>query len=188
MQVTIASLLGSFLLATGFGAWSVAAPTGPALPAPYPSPLPRPLPPPQLCPDRPDLAVLTPTIDTFGHYGEIRVCAPIKNIGGSAWSSNADQLDISFYNDLGGARVVDGFSSLTAGSTSNVCAWISAPGVARLGRNDLQPGECVYSTTVTTRLTFDPDISIDGNTANDDCRADNNLRHKVVEYVSGCLI
>lgn len=181
MQTTIISLLSSFLLATGLGASSVDLPSVPPLPSPIPV-----QPPLQLCSDRPDLSVQSQAVTNQGRQGWIHVCTPIKNSGGATWSSDAAQLGISVSNSLQGTASLSGFASLAAGSSTTKCGWVRAPGLLRMGHHDPQPGECKATMTVNSKLVFDPDISLDGNTANDDCLANNNSRSKTVSYMAEC--
>jgi hypothetical protein len=164
---------------------------GAALPSLPPLPQPKPkFPQPQIniCQSAPDLAVQTPAADNRGYKDWLYVCAPIKNVGGRAWSSNANQIGVSLSSTIPSSTTANasGFASLAAGATTNRCSWIRTPGLLGVGHRTPSWGECKATKTVTARLSFDPDIRQDGNTANDDCRSNNNSASLTLNYMSTC--
>ena len=145
----------------------------------------------QLCAGSSDLAVQpqTVSITTYGSIhaaGWAYVCTPVKSVGGVAWSSAANQVGIEVSNSLGGSVSLGGFSTLAVGSSMTRCGWVKAPGLTRVGHHTPEFGECKAEFTLTSALTFDPDILLDGNTANDDCLSKNNQRTTTVNYMQSC--
>jgi hypothetical protein len=136
----------------------------------------------QLCKSRPDVAVESVSAPSSAP-GWLRVCTTVKNRGGAAWSSNASQVMVQA---SAGRESVSGtgFSGLAAGSTVQRCGWLKLPGLLRLG-HDAKPAAnvCNASVNVTSQLVFDPDILLDGNSANDDCLSTNNKRTVSINYV-----
>src|SRR5688500_12275534 len=133
-----------------------------ALPTP---PLPQPQT--QVCPTAPDLSVQTLTATNRGYKDWLYVCTPVKNLGGAAWTSDAAQSEVSATSNAGGSSAVNssGFASLAVGSTVTRCGWMKVPHLLRTGHDEATFGECQTALTVTSRLSFDPDIRQDGNTA-----------------------
>jgi hypothetical protein len=166
---------------------ALAAPTA-KLPLPSPSPLPGnkfPTPVLNLCPDAPDLSVQVQSTSS-STKDWLYVCTPIKNAGGAQWSSSAAQLGLNVSTSLGGTKSLSGFATLAPGSSFTRCGWVKANGLIRAGHDTAKFGECQATLTVTTALSFDPDILLDGNEANDDCKASNNTRTSTVKYMAAC--
>ena len=141
-----------------------------------------------ICRNAPDLAIQSLTAQDRGFKGWLYVCAPIKNVGGRAWSSNSNQVGVSFTSTIPRSSPgrAAGFSHLAANATVNRCGWVRAPGLLRTGHDTPRYGECKATKTVTASLNFDPDIRADGNTANDDCMSTNNRRSVTVNYMVEC--
>ncbi len=142
----------------------------------------------QLCTSKPDLNVASISATNSGYAGWLYVCARVKNTGGATWTSNASQVAVRSTSNASGSGTVNGsgFASLASGATVNRCGWMKLPGLLRMGHDEPQWGECKATLTVTSSLSFDPDILSDGNTANDDCLATNNKRTSSFNYMQSC--
>ena len=141
-----------------------------------------------ICRNAPDLAVQSVTVADRGIKDWLYVCAPIKNVGGRAWSSKSNEVGVYFTSTLRRSKPgrAPGFSKLPPNSTVNRCGWIRAPHVRRLGHHTFRHGECPATTTVTATLTFADSVREDSNTANDDCTPSNNRRTITLNYMVEC--
>jgi hypothetical protein len=168
---------------------SLVAAAGPQLPKPSPTKPKMPLPQVQLCPTKPDLVVQSVEM-LMSANGWAYMCARVANKGGVAWASQASQLSITLTDvDAGKTANVAGFTSLAVNAERLACAWLRAPLVLRHGQpNPANTSECPHKLETTARLVYDPDITLDGNTANDDCRKTNDSKTVEVPHVTTCLI
>ena len=140
-----------------------------------------------VCRDEPDLSIQPLTADNHAVKGWVYVCAPIKNVGGQTWSARENAFTVWYSADRGETRPkARGFSDLAKGSTKNLCQWIKVPRLLRMGHDRPRFGECRVSLSATTTIAFGPDLPLDGNPRNDDCRSGNNKRTTKFNYMASC--
>ncbi|KMW56443.1 hypothetical protein AIOL_001397 [Candidatus Rhodobacter oscarellae] len=94
----------------------------------------------------------------------VRIEAVIKNVGGINWVSNRNQQTAMIGDDFGRANARRDFTRLDAGSHF----------VLRHDVNWNLANE--FPSGFRASINYDPDIYIDGNPANDDCRRNDNSR------------
>ena len=141
-----------------------------------------------LCPSKPDLNITSISATNSGFKNYLYVCARVMNGGGAAWSSNASQIATRATTNAAGTTTANAGSitSLAVGATVSKCGWVKVPGLLRMGHDEAQWGECTATLTAKSQFVFDPDITTDGNTANDDCVAANNKRSASFNYMVAC--
>ncbi len=109
------------------------------------------------------------------HY-DFDVVGTIRNLGAAAWSSGRGQQVAGLKR--GAATVASrDFVSLAPGASFTLTTRMSL-----YSADEFPPG-------VELSIGYDPDIRLDGNPANDDCRSGNNLRrlsgHELLRLASG---
>jgi hypothetical protein len=144
---------------------------GPTLPIPHP---PGPL---FTCPDpsaaRMDLAVVRR--DPSGWSGRVRITGVVKNVGSAPYVSGANQQIVSIYQVQNNHNVLvatRAFGNLAVGEETTIVfetEWY-AP-------NEFPP-------SFRMMIVYDPDIRLDGNPKNDDCKMSNNTRERTGAEIS----
>jgi hypothetical protein len=111
---------------------------------------------------------ITNRTSLFG--GVVRVVGKVKNVGNATFESGRGQQIAQLLEIVPGGtpRVVASapFERLAPGA--------EVPLVFSRAWNASSPAEGEFPPTYRLVLSYDPDIAIDGNTKNDDCRTDNN--------------
>ncbi|MCM1983705.1 hypothetical protein [Lyngbya confervoides] len=97
--------------------------------------------------------------------GRVRITGVIKNVGSLAYLSQPSQQGLLLYENN---RLVktSSFQNLAPGATAQISYerdW-----------NSSSPAEGEFPPTYKLLITYDPDIRLDGNPNNDDCRSSNN--------------
>ena len=106
----------------------------------------------------------------------VRITAVVENAGGVAYRSSPRQQSITLMRD--NRRVsTQGFTVINPGNRFFVTY---EEVVSRHGYGEFPP-------TFHARLAYDPDIRIDGNPANDDCRSNDNRRSMSGQVVNRLL-
>lgn len=102
--------------------------------------------------------------------GRVRITGKVKNVGNSAYESGPRQQTAQLYEIVPGARprlvATTAFQNLapnTEVAVSFVRDW-----------NASSPAEGEFPPSYRVVVSYDPDILLDGNTKNDDCRTNNN--------------
>ncbi len=150
-----------FIALAAIGAFGSVALAGPSIP--LPGPFPRPLPQPAACPD-PGIASLRVTDVRFrdGRVPVMTIEVKVRNMGRADYVSRRGQQSVMVDNGNGRRLLArHRFTSLGAGR------WFSFR-----FRHEFIGGEFVAP--IRARLSYDPDIRIDGNPRNDDCNLRNN--------------
>jgi hypothetical protein len=117
------------------------------------------------------LSSISSRMDGARRLYSFRVVATIRNSGNQNYRSGANQQIATIYRRPlgGGAAVAIGsgnFASLNAGGQTTVT---SAAQSGWSKSDEFPPG-------FEARIVYDPDIYLDGNSANDDCSSANNVR------------
>jgi len=107
---------------------------------------------------------------TDQYHGRVEIKAVVKNLGRAPYESGPNQQSVQLYEKPqgGNAKLVSSrqFARLAPGavvSTSYTRNWYSA-----------SPAEGEFPPSYIGIVSYDPDIGMDGNPGNDDCRSDNN--------------
>ena len=121
------------------------------------------------CPDPAAVSINFEIVDRVGFEATARITGVVKNVGG-LYDSDEGQQSINLYEKpLGGtSRLVatTNFTDVGAGDSVTVMwerAW-----------NASSPAEGEFPPTYVLTISYDPDISIDGKSTNDDCGLANN--------------
>ncbi|THB74613.1 MAG: hypothetical protein D3926_21740 [Desulfobacteraceae bacterium] len=126
--------------------------------------------------------------------GRLTVTATVKNIGTQNFVSRANQAAVvlQVYNPrLTGPSAYEtiarrGFTHLSASGTLVVTGSHQLDGFVEWSDPSLDFGECQYNKEVIAMITYDPDITMDGNEQNDDARNNNNMKKQNVNYIVEC--
>lgn len=111
--------------------------------------------------------------------GTVKIEGVVKNTGGLAWTSGANQQSVLLYEDNGGRLqlvATQSFQNLAPGAEIKVSysrAW-----------NRSSPAEGEFPPKYVLVIGFDPDIYIDGNDNNDDSNYSNNRLTKSASEVN----
>lgn len=95
---------------------------------------------------------------------QIRIEAVIKNVGGLNWTSNRFQQAAMIGDAFGNLGTKQDFTNLPAGNSFTLTM-----------QTTWNPAH-EFPSGFTASIAYDPDIYIDGNPANDDCRRGDNAR------------
>lgn len=106
--------------------------------------------------------------------GRVKIVGVAKNVGGAAYESGSNQQQIHLYEHIpgGSPRLVarEPFHNLAPGQEATVQyerAWDSS-----------SPAEGEFPPTYKLQIVYDPDIRLDSNPKNDDCRGANNQKER----------
>jgi len=124
-----------------------------------------------LCPNPAVLGIQTMVISQGPSGARVRLMATVKNLGGQ-WSSQAGQQSLTLTKGREVLARTD-FPSLRPGETRTI-SWVETTG--RYGYGEFPP-------VFRARISYDPDIYLDRNERNDDCRRTDN-----VQELSGTVI
>ena len=114
--------------------------------------------------------------NTNGTYN-MHISPVIKNVGRVAYVAGITQQNIVLKH---GSRVLQADKWRTANLAPG--ATTSASGVYYMTTWNPNPGE--FAANITATITYDPDIRLDGNTSNDDCRSTNNSKTLTVRQIN----
>ena len=115
------------------------------------------------CPDPAVEALTAQWISGGPRAGRIRISGIVKNIGGAPYISGTGQQMFSLYEDNRVIRSLD-FGDL-------------APGASRSIQYELDwSTSSEFNPAYRFEINYDPDLYIDGNPQNDDCRRGNNSK------------
>ncbi|MEN9216456.1 MAG: hypothetical protein Q6K90_03920 [Gloeomargarita sp. HHBFW_bins_162] len=136
----------------------------------HPVPVSKPLPV-LTCPDPAAQAVHFTLVNrTTPFQGRVRITGVIRNQGTAAYQSGANQQFVYLYEQMPGGRpqlvAQRSFQNLTPGQEVTV--------VFERNWNSSSPAEGEFPPSYILEVGYDPDIRIDANPNNDDCRLGNN--------------
>ncbi|MEN9253393.1 MAG: hypothetical protein Q6K26_00745 [Gloeomargarita sp. SZTDM-1c_bins_89] len=160
-------LLATSLLTLGIrpGVAQVTIPRNPVLPRPR-------LPQPSLtCPDPAVQAINFKLLNRTSRFrGQVQIIGVVRNQGSAPYQSAPNQQIVALYEQVPGspARLVaqQPFLNLAPGEQVQV--------IFERDWNSSSPAEGEFPPTYLVTINYDPDIYIDGNPGNDDCRTTNN--------------
>ena len=123
-------------------------------------------------PNCPDLAAVDVKFQILNRYtrhsGKVRISGVVKNVGSKNFVSNPRQMSVVLYEEAPGGRAVirarQSFGNIPAGRTVQVSftrTWYTS--------TEFPPNYRVC-------VIYDPDIKLDSNPQNDDCRSSNNCK------------
>lgn len=101
-------------------------------------------------------------------YVKITVKATVKNVGGKAYSSNQGQQALYLYKN-GVYVAMKDFEDLAVGASFMMTYSYTVKRTVS-----------VQTLNFKAQINYDPDISMDGNTGNDDCKLADNSKEKSV--------
>lgn len=131
-----------------------------------------------------DPAITAVTLTKSGGIKEkIIVAFEVKNLGRSAWSSRANQQNVTL-------TVKNGNTGRTYTVTRPLPARAAAGGRMLAFTSPVIPNAFdtfEFSGTVSVQIAYDPDIALDGNRCNDDAEMSNNLKQLSDRQVSAFL-
>ncbi len=122
------------------------------------------------CPNPAATDITFSVVSRTGEFtGVVRVTGTVQNIGLQDFDSSAGQQSIRLLQD--GIEVASGeFTDLSAGESTSISftrAWDAS-----------SPAEGEFPPTYRVTISYDPDITLDGNPNNDDCRTSDNTREE----------
>lgn len=120
----------------------------------------------------PAVAVRFELVERFGPtHGRVRITATLENLGDAAWSSDENQQTAHFYEDSALLETRN-FQTLTLDEKVEIIYerewWTS---------DEFRPSKYRFE------LWYDPDIAVDNNPLNDDCRSNNNVAERLTAEI-----
>ncbi len=130
-----------------------------------------------------------------GHrVGILAIASTLKNIGRKDYISKRGQQSFSIQvkdPSISGPRAIhivksEDFPTLRKGASITLRGRYEIPYFIEWGHRTPRYGECRATLIVYGTITYDPDISIDGNPHNDDCNLNNNMKQIPIKFMVGC--
>lgn len=122
------------------------------------------------CPDPKVESIQFEIVSRSGDFGgDVRITGTVRNAG-SFFDSNPKQQIVQLLEESPGARplIVARRTFVDLAEGESVTLWFQR------GWDASSPGEGEFPPSYRVLISYDPDIFIDGNPANDDCHAENN--------------
>lgn len=128
------------------------------------------------CPDPAAKTLDFEIVSRTGDFrGRVRIVGVVKNLGRAAYESGPNQQSVQLWEDVQGASerqpvASQAFQDLAPNQEVRVSYerdW-----------NASSPAEGEFPPSYILMISYDPDIQMDGNEANDDCRAGNNRKER----------
>lgn len=132
-----------------------------------------------------DLAANIVEVLDYGYGGWRWIGVEVSNEGAVGFEAGPGQAAILLTVGESSALLTRDIRALAAGATTYRGAWVQLPGYAA---PDGEPafGQCPAEATVAARVSYDPDLALDGDPAHRDCRSGNDLDTVGVPYLVGC--
>ena len=126
--------------------------------------------------------------------GVLRITSTLKNVGTQDFVSRPGQqaFVIQAKNPaISGPRAYEtlarrDFRRLNKGASITLTATYEIPRIIEWGHRERRYGECQAERVIWSFVSYDPDISMDGNPQNDDCNVRNNKKRYTVKYMVEC--
>lgn len=109
------------------------------------------------------------------YRGRVRITGTVRNVGAVAYDSGPNQQSVQLWEDVQGvsekqpvaSRAFEDLAPDQEVTVSYVRSW-----------NASSPAEGEFPPSYLLLISYDPDIAMDGNEGNDDCRSTNNRKER----------